>query len=162
MRKNKKVLYSTGEYSPRVSELISELSSLAKDAPDSISTPDLAFAYIVGMFPQILKEKREHFICVGLDGRRRPIYAEIVSIGTLTATLVHPREVLRRAIIDSAFSILIVHNHPSGDPSPSREDQLLTERLDQCCKLFGITLDDHIILGGTEYVSLRKEGLLIF
>jgi DNA repair protein RadC len=108
------------------------------------------------------RESREHFQVLYLDTRRRLLSSKTISIGTLEASLVHPREVFRAAVEHSASSILVAHNHPSGDPEPSPEDLALTNRLDRAARLLGIRLVDHLIIAGTEWISLRQrqnEGL---
>jgi DNA repair protein RadC len=85
----------------------------------------------------------------------------VVSIGTLTATLVHPREVFAPAISCGAASLVVAHNHPSGDPTPSHEDRLLTQRLSEAGRLLGLQLDDHLVIGRSGYVSLRQLGILV-
>ena len=104
-------------------------------------------------------EGREAFQVAFLDTRHRLIVAPwIVSIGTLNASLVHPREVFREAIKHGAAAIIVSHNHPSGCPRPSADDIALTERLDKCGELLGISLLDHIITGEDSHLSLREEG----
>ena len=103
---------------------------------------------------------REHFLMLALDGKNRVLGFEIVSIGTLTASLVHPREVYKAAILANAAAIVVAHNHPSGDPTPSAEDRAITQRLKQAGELLGITLLDHVILGHEKYYSLADAGEL--
>jgi DNA repair protein RadC len=89
------------------------------------------------------------------------IFKEVtVSEGTLSSSLVHPREVFKEAIIESAASIMLVHNHPSGNPEPSREDILITEKLVAAGEIIGIKVLDHIIIAGDNYVSFVKLGLI--
>ncbi len=102
-------------------------------------------------------EKREFFMVIMLDSRNRLLGEKIISIGSLASSIVHPREVFRGAIRLAAASILVVHNHPSGDPGPSDEDLAVTRRLHQCGLLLGIQLVDHIILGRGEWRSLRNQ-----
>lgn len=104
-------------------------------------------------------EAREHFHVLYLDTRRRLLSAKTISIGTLEASLVHPREVFRTAIEQNASSILVAHNHPSGDPEPSPEDLALTSRLDRAARLLGIRLIDHLIVAGSDWVSLRQRQM---
>jgi DNA repair protein RadC len=87
-------------------------------------------------------DAREHFVVLMLDGRHRPIAYQVVSIGTATASLVHPREVFQTAVGLGACGVIVVHNHPSGDPSPSREDREITQRLIQAGEVLGIRLLD--------------------
>jgi DNA repair protein RadC len=93
-----------------------------------------------------------------LDGRHRLITTEEVSVGTLTASLVHPREVFRDAIRNAAAALVLVHNHPSGDPSPSAEDRSVTERLRSAGLLLGIRVLDHVIVADSGYFSFREAG----
>ncbi|HIB67482.1 MAG TPA: DNA repair protein RadC [Phycisphaerales bacterium] len=102
---------------------------------------------------------REHFVALYLDTRRRLIKTQTVSVGTLEASLVHPREVFRPALQLGASAILVAHNHPSGDPEPSPEDIALTARLDKAGKLLGIQVLDHLVLGGSDWVSLRQRQI---
>jgi DNA repair protein RadC len=105
-------------------------------------------------------KKKEHFVTLLLDTRRRLLKVETTSIGTLTSSLVHPREVFQPAVTASAAAIIVVHNHPSGDPEPSAEDIALTRRLRQGGELLGIELLDHIIIGSKGWVSLKARGQL--
>ena len=104
---------------------------------------------------------REAFFVVLLDGKNRASGINLVSLGSLTAALVHPREVFKPAIAGSAAALVLVHNHPSGDPTPSEEDRLLTARLCQAGDLLGIKILDHLVIGeGGSYRSLADDGLL--
>jgi DNA repair protein RadC len=105
---------------------------------------------------------REYFVVILLDRKNTPIGINTVSIGSLTASVVHMREVFKPAILANAAAILCGHNHPSGDPAPSREDQALTQRLVDAGKLLGITVLDHIVLGDgtTAHFSFADQGLL--
>ncbi|MGD8394758.1 MAG: DNA repair protein RadC [Candidatus Eiseniibacteriota bacterium] len=104
--------------------------------------------------------RREHFVALHLDARNRVIGRETVSVGTLNASIVHPREVFRAAIRASAASLVLVHNHPSGDPEPSADDLALTRRLVEVGTLVGIEVLDHLIIGKGRFVSLRSRGSL--
>jgi DNA repair protein RadC len=103
---------------------------------------------------------REQFVAVILDGRNRILGFNLVSVGTLTSALVHPREVFKPAILANAAAIVLVHNHPSGDPEPSDEDKALTQRLKQAGDLMGIRVLDHVVIGDGRYVSLAELHLL--
>ena len=114
-----------------------------------------------GLFMDSLRfERKEHFKTLLLDTKGRVIHIDEVSIGDLTMAPVHPREVFRGAIKRSAASIILVHNHPSGDPTPSSADMVLTERLVSAGKLIGISVHDHIIIGDGEYYSFAGMGLM--
>ncbi|HHY45674.1 MAG TPA: DNA repair protein RadC [Firmicutes bacterium] len=102
---------------------------------------------------------REHFKTVLLNAKHRVLGIADVSVGCLTSSLVHPREVFKEAIRRSSAAVVLVHNHPSGDPSPSCEDILVTERLVKAGEILGIQVLDHVILGDSSFVSLREKGL---
>jgi DNA repair protein RadC len=105
---------------------------------------------------------REHFAIILLNQKNRVVGVNTVSIGSLTASVVHPREVFKPAILSNAAAIILAHNHPSGQPQPSQEDRVLTVRLVAAGKLLGISVLDHVIIGdGTSaYFSFADEGLL--
>lgn len=105
-------------------------------------------------------EKKEHFVCLYLNAKGEILVSENVSIGELTSTVVHPREVFRSAIRRSAASVLFLHNHPSGDPAPSEQDLQTTKRLVEAGKILGIGVLDHIIIGDGRFESLRRIGAL--
>jgi len=110
--------------------------------------------------PMLADKKREQFQVVLLDRKNRVIREVMISQGSLTASVVHPREVFNPAIRDSAAAVIFVHNHPSGDPQPSQEDRTLTARLVEAGRLLGIEVLDHIIVAGKTYMSFADEGLL--
>ena len=112
-------------------------------------------AHFRGRLPQL---DREVFYVLLLDGKNR-VQSEVrVSEGSLTAALVHPREVFAPAIRDAAAALILVHNHPSGDPTPSAEDRAITERLRQVGELVGIRVLDHVVIGRGRYASMAEEG----
>lgn len=104
--------------------------------------------------------KEEHFVCLFLDTKNQVIGRQTLSIGSLNASIVHPREVFRAAIRRSSASILCAHNHPSGDPTPSPEDIALTRRLSEAGELLGVELLDHLVIGDNRYTSLKETGCL--
>ncbi len=104
--------------------------------------------------------KKEHFIAIYLDTKNQEIAREVISIGTLNASIVHPREIFEPAIRNLAASIILVHNHPSGDTKPSEEDILVTKKLVDSGKLLDIHVLDHIIVSSRGYVSFKEKGLL--
>lgn len=107
---------------------------------------------------ELEREQRELLVAIFLDVRGCVICRKIVTIGTLSRTLIHPREVFYFAIRHNASSLILVHNHPSGDPTPSKEDLLATENLVAVGKMMGIPVYDHLIVGHRSYVSLREKG----
>ena len=103
---------------------------------------------------------KEVFVSVLLDQKNRFLADDFCSEGSLTSSIVHPREVFRRAVRESAAAVAFVHNHPSGDPAPSAPDREITARLAEVAKLVGIRMLDHVIVGETKYFSFAEEGLL--
>jgi len=110
--------------------------------------------------PRLAAEKREHFLVLPLSAKNEVLMVADVSVGTLTNTLVHPREVYEPAIRCGAAHIILAHNHPSGDPMPSAEDHRLTRVLKEAGNLLGIPVTDHVILGGNEFFSFAEDGVL--
>ncbi|PLR93718.1 RadC family protein [Bacillus sp. T33-2] len=101
---------------------------------------------------------QEHFVCLYLNTKNQVLHRQTIFIGSLNASIVHPREVFREAVRRSAASVICLHNHPSGDPTPSREDIEVTKRLSECGKIVGIELLDHLIIGENKFVSLKEKG----
>jgi len=133
----------------------SELEPEFKDV--EIKNPDV----LVKMIRASIKDKaKEHFKLVLLNSRNKVIGISDVSIGTLTANLVHPREVFKEAIIHNAANIILVHNHPSGNPEPSEDDVKITERLINAGKLLDINVLDHVIIGHDSFISLKDKGVI--
>jgi len=110
--------------------------------------------------PRLRDRKKEEFRCVLLDTKNRFLREETVSTGSLTASLVHPRETFKAAVRESAAAVIFVHNHPSGDARPSQEDIALTRRLVQAGDLLGIRVLDHVIVGDGGHYSFRDSGLI--
>lgn len=104
--------------------------------------------------------REERFVCLFLDTKNQVIGRQTLSIGSLNASIVHPREVFKAAIRRSSASILCAHNHPSGDPTPSAEDIHLTKRLEEAGQLIGIELLDHLVIGDNRFVSLKEMGCI--
>ena len=115
-----------------------------------IDSPEKA----VEQLADIRDKKQEYFVCLTLDGANRLIAKRVITIGTLTASLVHPREVFSDAITDRAASIIVAHNHPSGNLQPSGADRAVTERLREAGELLGVTLLDHLIITKDSFVKL--------
>ncbi len=108
----------------------------------------------------IRDHKKEHFVIFFLDSRNQEIKREIVSVGSLNANLVHPREVFEPAVRHLAAQVIIAHNHPSGDTNPSEEDLVITKRLVGAGKILGIEVVDHIIVTVKNFLSLKEQGLI--
>ena len=119
-----------------------------------VDSPEKAAALLAN----IRDKKQEHFVCLTLDGANRLIARRVITIGTLTASLVHPREVFADAITDRAAGIIVAHNHPSGSLEISQADRDVTDRLTEAGKLLGITLIDHIVVTKSEHRSIVGQG----
>lgn len=123
-----------------------------------ISTPGDA-QYLCRRFLE--DSDREKLIVVSLDTKNQPNTINVASIGSLNSSIVHPREIFKSAILSNANSIIIAHNHPSGDANPSKEDISITKRLKECGEIIGINLIDHIIIGdNNRFVSLKEKGII--
>jgi len=122
----------------------------------SLNSPKQIFEYLQ---QKIGREKKEYFVILYFDIKNNLIVDDI-SVGTLNASLIHPREVFNKAILNSASHIVIAHNHPSGDHIPSIEDISTTKRLIEAGKIIGITVIDHIIVTNSNYSSLKEMGLI--
>jgi DNA repair protein RadC len=138
-----------------------ELGRRAVVEPDTpkpmFRTPDEAGRYLL---PRFSAKPVEEFGLLILDTRNRLKRLQVISKGSLNGSLVHPREVYREAVTLQAAGLILFHNHPSGDPTPSREDLDLTRRLRDAGRIMGIEILDHIILGAGRYTSLKEKGLL--
>lgn len=110
--------------------------------------------------PRLRDEPREHFVALCLDVRNRPIGERVIAVGSLDSCMFTPADAFRPALSEAASAVVFVHNHPSGEPSPSEEDRRMTNRLLEVSELLGIRLLDHIILGAKGYFSFLDAGLL--
>ncbi|MBA7561169.1 DNA repair protein RadC [Candidatus Atribacteria bacterium 1244-E10-H5-B2] len=121
---------------------------------------------VAEVFYDVLKNEdevdqtKEHFWAMGLNTKNRVLYLELVSLGTLTEGLIHPREVFKSAIIKSVAGLIFCHNHPSGESEPSGNDIQITQILKEGGKILGIKILDHIILGDKNIFSFQSEGML--
>ena len=111
-------------------------------------------------FSFLMKETKEHFITLHLDGKNRIICMDLVSLGSINQSIFHPREVFKTACLSNAAALILVHQHPTGDPSPSSEEIAITRRLKEAGEIMGINVFDHIIVGEGEYPSFVERGLL--
>jgi DNA repair protein RadC len=135
---------------------------------EPITTPEAAarIGQAILLASQEQDRDKEHFWVIGINTRGGVKYVELVSLGTLNASLVHPREVFRFAIMQASSSIILMHNHPSGDTDPSPEDLSLTRRMCECGDLLGIKVLDHVIIGNGDctpygFVSLKEMGHIL-
>lgn len=140
-----------------ICEIFKRFKSYKSGDDYKISTPGDAALLVM---EEMRSYNAEHLKVIMLNTKNVVIYVKDISIGSLNSSIVHPREVFCEAIRRSSASIIVCHNHPSGDPSPSNEDINITYRLKECSKLIGIDLIDHIIIGNGIYVSLKEKGIL--
>lgn len=139
-------------------ELVREKSSRYDMDTTQMSSPDMVRGALETIF-QFEKQAEEIFAILALDTKNHIIGAFEVSRGSINSSIVHPREVFKRAILANASSIILAHNHPSGDVEPSHEDRVLTHRLQEGGKLLGTPIIDHIVCGtGGAYYSFKEEG----
>lgn len=137
-------------------ELARRWSLSASSAPEPVDSPRRALQE----FGPMAELKKEHFVALYLDACHRPLHRETVSVGTLTASLVHPREVFGPALERPAAALIVAHNHPSGDPEPSREDRETTRRLCEAGRILGLPILDHLIVASRGFFSFREQGLI--
>jgi DNA repair protein RadC len=128
-----------------------------EQAPQVLDSPD-GVARLLS--PLLTGLDREHFVVLALDARNRPIGCHTVSVGSLSASIVHPREVFKFAILANAAAVILAHNHPSGDTTPSHEDVELTRRLREAGELLGIAVLDHVVVTDGDHTSFRERGLM--
>ncbi len=136
---------------------ISKRISTLKIEKIKISSPSDA---ALVMMEEMRYYKKEYFKIILLDTKNNIKKVSEISIGSLNSSIVHPREVFSEAVANSSSSIILVHNHPSGESEPSHEDIVLTNRLDECGKILGIKVLDHIIIGDGVFFSFKEEGLI--
>jgi len=138
-------------------ELGKRLAVSTEDDRPAIASPADAAGLVM---EELRYHDKEHFVALFLDSRNRVIAQRTISVGSLQANIVHPREVFKEAISRSSAALIVLHNHPSGDPTPSEEDRAITTRLKEAGSLIGIPLLDHIIIGSGKFVSLKEQGVL--
>lgn len=133
---------------------------IRENAPAWVTAKCSSSDNVFELFRDLAKETKEHFVALHLDSKNQIICYDTVSVGSLSASIVHPREVYKAALLSSAAAILFLHNHPSGDTTPSREDIEITRRLKEAGDLLGIRVLDHIIIGEKGYYSFTNVGNL--
>jgi DNA repair protein RadC len=138
------------EFSRRLDAVVNEKARPILRSPEEVAAE---------VRSQLKGKKKEHFVVLCLDTRNRLINHKLVSVGSLDTSIVHPREVFNEAITSRAASVIFAHNHPSGDPEPSKEDVELTRRLAKAGEIMGIDVLDHIIICDNSYVSLKARNL---
>ncbi|MBP5199126.1 MAG: DNA repair protein RadC [Schwartzia sp.] len=138
-------------------ELGRRLSTRAAQKQEKIEGPEDVARYAS---PLLRFEQKEHFLVMLLDVRNRVLAMPTISIGSLTASVAHPREIFREAIRYSAANMILIHNHPSGDPTPSREDVRITKQMMKAGEIMGIPVLDHVIIAGDGFLSLKEADCL--
>lgn len=138
-------------------ELGRRLASLAPLDRTAVRSPDDIAALLL---PRFRYESRESFVAVLLSTKNHVLKTSVISVGSLNASIVHPRELFREAINASAAAVIVAHNHPSGDPTPSPEDITLTRKLVEAGNILDIPVLDHVVLGDGKYVSFKEKGIL--
>ncbi|PWI59008.1 RadC family protein [Sulfoacidibacillus thermotolerans] len=136
-------------------ELGHRLHVTAEALPQKIASPEDAARYLMEKLRFL---RKEHFVTIHLDTKHQILGEEVVSIGSLNASIVHPREIFKTAVKRSAAAIICAHNHPSGDPTPSQEDIEVTRRLAAAGAILGVEVLDHIVIGDKRFISLRERG----
>ncbi|MBM7854532.1 DNA repair protein RadC [Desulfohalotomaculum tongense] len=123
----------------------------------AIRSPDDAAALVM---EDMRRLDREHFCALLLNTKNQVLSVETISVGTLNSSVVHPRELFKAAIKKSSAAVILLHNHPSGDPAPSREDIAITKRIVKSGEILGISVLDHLIIGDNRFISLKSEGVI--
>lgn len=136
-------------------ELGKRISTHRAEEKYVIRSPEDGANYVM---EEMRRLKQEHFVLLLLDTKNQVVHKQTIFIGSLNASIVHPREVFREAVRRSAASMICIHNHPSGDPTPSEEDIQVTKRLVDAGKMIGIEVLDHLIIGDRKFVSLKEKG----
>lgn len=140
-----------------IAEIAKRISNMQAKVNLSFQNPDSVAAYYM---ERMRHRETEQLILILLDAKNRMIYDEVISVGILNATLISTREIFIKALKEEAAYIMILHNHPSGDPTPSRQDQQITNKIKEVSILVDIPLIDHIIIGDNRYISFKQKGLL--
>jgi DNA repair protein RadC len=138
-------------------ELTRRLRARPRGSRVLLASPGEVYAAFAPLMEDL---KHEVFRVALLDAQNRLLRDRVISEGTLSASLVHPREVFKPAILESAASVILIHNHPSGDPTPSREDIRLTRQLVECARLLDLSIHDHVVIGHGRFVSLAERGMI--
>ncbi|MBP1931464.1 RadC family protein [Ammoniphilus resinae] len=136
-------------------KMVRESSILYKER--SVRSPEDAYKLVKEF---LADADREVFVVTCLDTKNQPTAINICHVGSLNSSIVHPREVMKAAILSNSASILVAHNHPSSDPTPSKEDIEVTKRLMKAGEIIGIDVLDHLIVGNERFISLKEKGYL--
>lgn len=144
------------EKQTKIEKLLEVIREVAVEEEVYIKKPEDVFRATT----DLINLPNEHFVCLFLNTKYKIISRKTISIGSLNASIAHPREVFREAIKQNCASIICVHNHPSGDPSPSPQDVEISKRLVEAGEIIGIDVLDHVIIGKYGYCSIKEMGLM--
>ncbi len=133
---------------------------MVREAPEKLGPTITNPEDVWKLLSSLRKKDREHFVVICLNAKNRVICINTVSIGTLTSSAVCGREVFKPAILANSANIILVHNHPSGEPEPSEDDKKVTKQIAEAGKILGIPVLDHVILGNTSWVSLKDRDVI--
>lgn len=144
----------------KASQLVALFELLKRTSPQYHNSPEIKCAQDIAKIylPKMQSLTKEHFMVVYLNTKHKIISDQLLSLGTLNASLIHPREVFYGAIKNLASSIIVIHNHPSGDPQPSSDDMIVTEKIQKTGEIMGISLLDHIIIGRDNWWSWKESA----
>ena len=140
-----------------IAEIAKRISNTQAKVNLSFQNPDTVAAYYM---ERMRHQETEQLVLILLDAKSRMISDDVISVGIINATLISTREIFVKALKEEAAYVMILHNHPSGDPSPSRQDQIITNKIKEVSVLVDIPLLDHIIIGDNRYISFKQKGLL--
>jgi DNA repair protein RadC len=141
----------------RYAEVAADLEATAYLSRPTISDPDEAHRLVA---PFLANADREHAVVLGLDTKHRVLTLRLATIGSVDHTFMTPRELYRDALLDGATAVVLAHNHPSGDPTPSRDDERVTKRLSEAGRILGVEMLDHIVVGMDGFRSLARDGIV--
>jgi DNA repair protein RadC len=149
---------TTTEPLARLATVAAELLTIDHPTQEQVSDPDTAGA----LFGRVIGDAdREYALALHLDTKHRPLALRLISVGSLDHTFLAPREIYRSALLDNAAAVIIAHNHPSGDPEPSRDDERVTRRIAEAGRTVGVELLDALVIGADgRWVSMARRGLL--
>ncbi|WP_260513806.1 RadC family protein [Serratia fonticola] len=150
-------LHFTADQQQVISQALAILETQLQHRPYTFSSPEAVKAWLR---LHLQSQSRECFMVLYLDNRHRLKASETVSVGTFNATIVHPREIVIRALHHQAAAVILAHNHPSGDPTPSEADRTLTDRLINALDMVDVRVLDHLIVGDGDLISLAERGWL--
>ena len=140
-----------------LAEIARRISKAVRSREMTLESPSSVAAYYM---EELRHEEKEKLLLCMFDSKCNLLGDEILSVGTVSSSLISPREIFRRSLAEQAVSIILLHNHPSGMPYPSAQDKIVTRQVKECGDMIGVHLSDHIIIGDNQYFSFKEENLL--